>query len=105
MGVRIAGDSAQIAGPEVTGIAPGEPLTRALVRSAILKLFDSGRWVDVQVEAEPAANGVVLVFYLEPRISLRRIEVRGRTPSPSRSSGMRSGSRRAQRCGWMPWAR
>lgn len=77
IGVRIGGDSAQIAGPEITGIAPGEPLTRSLVRAAIRKLFDSGRWVDIQVEAEPAANGVVLVFYLEPRISLRRVEVRG----------------------------
>ncbi|HET8935062.1 MAG TPA: POTRA domain-containing protein [Polyangiales bacterium] len=77
MGIRVAGESAQIADPEITGITPGEPLTRALVRAAILKLFESGRWVDVQVEAEPAANGVVLVFYLEPRISLRRIEVRG----------------------------
>lgn len=77
MGIRVAGESAQIADPEITGIIPGEPLTRALVRAAILKLFESGRWVDVQVEAEPAANGVVLVFYLEPRISLRRIEVRG----------------------------
>jgi outer membrane protein insertion porin family len=77
MGVRVAGESAQIADPGLTGIAPGEPLTRSLVRAAIFKLFESGRWVDVQVEAEPAANGVVLVFYLDPRISLRRIEVRG----------------------------
>jgi outer membrane protein insertion porin family len=77
MGIRVAGESAQIADPGFTGIAPGEPLTRNLVRAAILKLFESGRWVDVQVEAEPAANGVVLVFYLEPRITLLRIEVRG----------------------------
>lgn len=77
MGIRVAGESAQIADPEISGIVLGEPLTRALVRSAIFKLFESGRWVDVQVEAEPAADGVVLVFYLEPRISLRRVEVRG----------------------------
>ena len=77
MGIRVAGESAQIADPEITGIVLGEPLSRGLVRAAILKLFESGRWMDVQVEAEPAANGVVLVFYLEPRISLLRVEVRG----------------------------
>ena len=77
MGIRVAGESAPIADPEISGIVLGEPLTRALVRTAIYKLFESGRWVDVQVEAEPAANGVVLVFYLEPRINLLRVEVRG----------------------------
>jgi outer membrane protein assembly factor BamA len=78
MGIRVAGESAPIAAdPEISGIVLGEPLTRALVRTAIYKLFESGRWVDVQVEAEPAANGVVLVFYLEPRINLLRVEVRG----------------------------
>ena len=77
IGVRVGGDSAQIAGPEITGIPPGELLDRSVVRGAIQRLLASGRWVDVQVEAEPATDGVVLVFYLEPRIFLRRIEVRG----------------------------
>ena len=77
IGVRLGGDSAQIAGPELTGIPAGELLDRSLVRAAVQRLLASGRWVDVQVEAEPAKNGVVLVFYLEPRIFVRRIEVRG----------------------------
>jgi outer membrane protein assembly factor BamA len=77
IGVRVGGDSAQIAGPEITGIPPGELLDRSVVRGAIQRLLASGRWVDVQVEAEPVSKGVVLVFYLEPRIFLRRVEVRG----------------------------
>jgi outer membrane protein insertion porin family len=77
IGVRVGGDSAQIAGPEIIGIPPGELLDRSIVRGAIQRLLRSGRWVDVQVEAESATNGVVLVFYLEPRIFVRRIEVRG----------------------------
>ena len=77
IGVRVGGDSAQIAGPDIIGIPPGELLDRSLVRGAIQRLLRSGRWVDVQVEAEPATNGVGLVFYLEPRIFVRRIEVRG----------------------------
>lgn len=77
IGVRVGGESAQIAGPDIIGIPPGELLDRGVVRAAIARLLRSGRWVDVQVEAEPATNGVVLVFYLEPRIFVRRIEVRG----------------------------
>src|SRR5262249_26225544 len=56
--VRIAGDSAQLAGPEVTGVPIGERLDRGLVRASIEKLLASGRWVDVQVEAEAAHSGV-----------------------------------------------
>ncbi|MEY4583489.1 MAG: hypothetical protein RL701_8192 [Pseudomonadota bacterium] len=77
LGVRVAGDTARIAGPEVTGIAIGERLDRGLIRRAIEKLLSTGRWVDVQVEAEPAAAGVVLVFRLEPRLRIHRVEVRG----------------------------
>jgi outer membrane protein assembly factor BamA len=77
IGVRVAGDSAQLVSPDATGIPLGEPLDRSVVRAAINKLLASGRWVDVQVEAEAAVSGVVLIFRLEPRINLRRIEVRG----------------------------
>jgi outer membrane protein insertion porin family len=77
VGVRVAGESAQIAGPDITGIAVGERLSRELVRGAITRLLSSGRWVDVQVEAEAAVGGVLLLFYLEPRITLQRVEIRG----------------------------
>jgi outer membrane protein assembly factor BamA len=77
IGVRVAGESAQIAAPDMAGVALGERLSRELVRAAITRLLSSGRWVDVQVEAETAPNGVVLVFYLEPRITLQRVEIRG----------------------------
>ncbi|HKU38402.1 MAG TPA: POTRA domain-containing protein, partial [Polyangiales bacterium] len=48
-----------------------------LVRDAVLRLLAQGRWVNVQVDAEPVAAGVALVFHLQPRIVLRRVEVRG----------------------------
>jgi outer membrane protein insertion porin family len=75
--VRVGGESAQIAKPELTGVHVGERLERELVRKAIQRLLASGRWVDVQVDAQSVAAGVVLVFQLEPRLTLRRIEVRG----------------------------
>jgi outer membrane protein insertion porin family len=77
IGVRVAGESAQIAAPDVSGVPIGERLTRDLVRGAIERLLASGRWVDVQVDAQAAPAGVVLIFHLEPRISLRRVEIRG----------------------------
>ena len=77
VGIRVAGESARIAAPEITGVALGERLSRDLVRRAIGRLLSSGRWVDVQVEAEPGPNGVVLSFRLEPRITLQRVEIRG----------------------------
>ncbi|MET0387842.1 MAG: POTRA domain-containing protein, partial [Polyangiales bacterium] len=77
VGVRIGGDEAQLVGSDVTGVQTGDKLDRELVRRAVQKLLRSGRWVDVQVEAQPGAKGVSLVFHLEPRINLRRVEVRG----------------------------
>jgi outer membrane protein assembly factor BamA len=77
IGIRVSGDGAREAGPELTGIALGEHLGRSLVRRAVEKLLADGRWVDVQVDAEPSASGVVLVFYLEPRIRVHRVDVHG----------------------------
>jgi len=75
--VRVAGDASRVVGPEIAGFAVGERLERSLVRRAIDDLISSGRWASVQVEAEPTTTGVVLVFHLEPRLTVRRIEVRG----------------------------
>ncbi len=75
--VQVAGEIAQIAAAREAGIPLGAPLSRRLVRGAILRLLRSGRWVDVQVDAEPLAAGVRLIFHLDPRITLRRIEIRG----------------------------
>jgi outer membrane protein assembly complex protein YaeT len=74
--IRIVGDNLP-GGPEGTGIRIGASLSRQLVRDAVLRLLAKGRWVNVQVDAEPVAAGVALVFHLEPRIELRRVEVRG----------------------------
>jgi outer membrane protein insertion porin family len=75
--VRVPGESAQNAGPELTGVRLGERLDRSVVRAAIEHLMASGRWVDVQVDVQAAGSGVVLVFHLDPRITLRRVEIRG----------------------------
>jgi outer membrane protein insertion porin family len=59
------------------GIAPGAILDRRTIRAAILRMLASGRWADVQIDAEARPGGVVLVLRLAPRILLTRIELRG----------------------------
>ncbi len=75
--VRVAGEVAEIAAAREAGIPLGAPLTRKLVRTAIERLLASGRWIDVQVDAEPQDDGVLLTLHLEPRITLRRIDIQG----------------------------
>lgn len=59
------------------GIPEGTPLTRRVVREAIARLLATGRWVDVQIDAEPRDGGAVLHVLLAPRIVLARIEIGG----------------------------
>src|SRR5262245_24287025 len=70
--VRVQGDTLP-GGPESIGVRIGATLNRRVVRDAVLRLLSQGRWVDVQVDAEPVAAGVALVFHLQPRIVLRRV--------------------------------
>ncbi|HKP58441.1 MAG TPA: POTRA domain-containing protein [Polyangiales bacterium] len=74
--VRVQGDNIP-GGPGAIGVRIGASLSRQLVRDAVLRLLAQGRWLNVQVDAEPVAAGVALVFHLQPRIVLRRVEVRG----------------------------
>jgi len=93
--IRVVGDNLQ-GGPEGIGVRIGASLTRQLVRDAVLRLLAKGRWVNVQVDAEAVAAGVALVFHLEPRIELRRVEVRGANAVEAQVSldalGLQSGS-------------
>lgn len=75
--VKVGGESAAMVPVDTIGITPGVPLTRALVREAIEQLLESGRWVDVQVDAARVGEGVRLTFLLRPRVLLQRIQVTG----------------------------
>lgn len=57
---------------------PGRPLSMATVRESIAHLYSLGRFQDVQVDAEEAANGgVELRYNLVPIHAVERIEFRG----------------------------
>ena len=56
--------------PTITGrltLKPGDPYTPENVRGQIKILYDSGYFDDVQVETEPGAGGVALVFLVREK--------------------------------------
>lgn len=56
-----------------SGLRPGVALTRALVRSAISVLHQSGRWADVQIYREPSPAGLTVRVELLPRTVIDKI--------------------------------
>lgn len=75
--VRIAGETSGATGPREVGIPIGATLTRGLLRTAMDRLLETGRWADVQIDAVPEGAGVALVVHLTPRIVLTRVDVDG----------------------------
>jgi len=47
---------------EILPLKIHQPLTMAVVRASIERLFATGRYADIQVDAEPYQNGVIVRF-------------------------------------------
>ena len=78
VGVTIEGrPTAEPALLEAVQTTVGAPLAMADVRETITHLYSLGRFADVQVEAERAADGVTLRFELKPIHTVTRVEFRG----------------------------
>jgi outer membrane protein assembly factor BamA len=77
--VEVTGETSGATDASDVGIPIGAPLTRRLLRSTVQRLLGSGRWADVQIDAEPRDDGVALVVDLVPRIVLTRVDVIGNT--------------------------
>ena len=75
--VEIAGETAAIVSPREVGVPLGAPLNRALVRGAILRLLEGGRFTDVQIDALDLGDVVKLIVRLTPRIVVQRLDVSG----------------------------
>jgi outer membrane protein insertion porin family len=75
--LRVVGPAEGNVEPRELGVPIGAPLNRALVRTALARLTGSGRWADVQVDAERLEDGVVLLFQLQPRLTVRRVDAVG----------------------------
>jgi outer membrane protein insertion porin family len=63
-------------------IQPGDPFSRDNVSTAIDSLFATGRFTDIQVEAEPAADGIVLRFVTKAQWFVGHVGAEGKISSP-----------------------
>ena len=75
--VKVVGEQAGRIDQRSLGVPVGAKLTRALVRNAILRLSEQGRWADIQIDAQKVPDGVALLVHLTPRLLALRIEVQG----------------------------
>jgi outer membrane protein insertion porin family len=59
----------------------GEPLDRDNVRDSIRVLFGTGRFADIQAEAAPSGDGVVLTFTTSANFFIGAVNVEGAPPN------------------------
>jgi outer membrane protein insertion porin family len=64
----------------------GRPLRLADVRASINRLFATGRYADIQVDAQPAGGGVRLRFITRNSWFLGKVEITGKISSPPNSN-------------------
>ena len=69
------------------------PLHMADVRQSIEKLFATGRYEDVQVEAEPSADGVIVRFITRNAWFVGRVSVDGKVAEPPNRGQMANATR------------
>src|ERR1039458_7470157 len=60
----------------------GEPLRMAVVRASLERLFATGRYRDIQVDAEPYSGGVIVKFITANSWFIGDISVTGRVGNP-----------------------
>jgi len=66
----------------VAVLAPGAPLRIADVEEAITRLFATGRYADIQVDAESRASGVAIVFRTEAARFFGHVQASGQISNP-----------------------
>jgi outer membrane protein insertion porin family len=71
----------------------GAPLRLADVRDAIKRLYSTGAYSNIEVEASPEGNGVVLVFRTVEQFFVGPVEVRGKVKTPPNEGQLQSASR------------
>ena len=61
----------------------GQPLARDLLRESMRTLYGTGRFADIQVEATPSGNGVLLAFATVPNYFIGAMDVEGAPNRPN----------------------
>lgn len=77
--VDVDGASDAAAARSAIGIAPGESLTLEKTQNAMRRLFALGDVDDVELDAKPSAQGVVVHFRIVPRPKLGEVVIHGGT--------------------------
>src|SRR5579871_6653169 len=70
---------------QILPVKRGQPLHIADVRAAIDRLFATGRYADIQVDAEPYQNGVILRFLTRNSWFIGSIDAAGKISDPPNS--------------------
>jgi outer membrane protein assembly factor BamA len=70
-----------------------EPMRMEIVRVAIERLFATGRYADIQVDAEPYQDGVVLTFITKPSWFIGSVQVRGNISDPPNPGQLENATR------------
>ncbi len=74
-------------------LKPGSKATLNGVRDAIKRLYATGRYSAIEVDSEPAANGVTLVFRTADQWFVGPVEVRGKVSAPPNRGQLANASR------------
>lgn len=83
--IEIAGESAAVAAVREVGIPIGAALDRDTVRQAVLRLLETRRFTDVQIDGVQRPHGVKLIVRLTPRVVLHRVQITGAEAVPERA--------------------
>lgn len=67
---------------EILPLKIGQPLQIETIRDSIDRLFRSGRYADIQVDAEPFQDGVLVRFITKAGWFIGDVQVRGKISSP-----------------------
>jgi len=71
---------------EILPIKEGQPLRGADIRASIDRLFATGRYADIQVDAEPVDSGVAIEFYTQNSWFIGNVDIAGAISSPPNGS-------------------
>jgi outer membrane protein assembly complex protein YaeT len=69
---------------KLSALKAGEPLAMADVRASIERLYATGRFDNIEVDAQESANGVIVTFKTTPARFVRNVTIRGVVEPPSK---------------------
>src|SRR5690348_2681286 len=78
---------------EILPLKPNTPLHMADVSATIERLFATGRYEDIQVDAEPSADGVIVRFITRNSWFIGRVFIDGSAPDPPNRGQMVNATR------------